>query len=255
MTPDAAAPRIIAIIVTANDEARVGAALESLSWTDERIAIDLGSSDTTVQVCDAHGVPSFEPAALATEVVRRRPDWILLMEGHEQVPPALVAEMRDATSDHGATPGRADAYRVDRRVRFMGRDLRSRVWDLRGRVTLARRECVHWPTIGIPVESLPVEGEIARMQTPMLAEPYRSLQHYVTRMDLLTNHSAEALGPSTGAPRWGELAVRPLAAGLRRLPTVFRGAGMPGLIFACLEAYRLAVATAKRWERANARVA
>jgi (heptosyl)LPS beta-1,4-glucosyltransferase len=46
---------ISAIIITKNEEASIGKCLESISWVDEIIVVDSGSTDNTVKISKSYG--------------------------------------------------------------------------------------------------------------------------------------------------------------------------------------------------------
>jgi len=49
------APKISACIITKNEEARIGACLDSLKWVDEIVVVDSMSTDETVRIARKHG--------------------------------------------------------------------------------------------------------------------------------------------------------------------------------------------------------
>ena len=46
---------ISAIIITKNEEASIGKCLDSISWVDEIIVLDSGSTDKTVEISKSYG--------------------------------------------------------------------------------------------------------------------------------------------------------------------------------------------------------
>jgi len=245
-----AEPRIAAVVRLAGDEPLIGRVLGSVAWASHRLAVNLGSTDATLHACEANGVTLVDEDALPEETERRGLDWLLLIDGHEQVPLALAREIRGEVSAGGSSPI-VVAYRIERRVRFLGRTLRSHSWKAAGRVRLARRDAISWPRVSLATDSLPVEGVVRRLATPLAAEPCINLRDYISRMDVLTNAAALADHRARVPVRWVDLALRPARHGLRALPGAAAKDGMAGVILAVLEAYSLAVAAAKRWELEN----
>ena len=102
--------RVSVTIITKNEAARLPAALASVSWADEILVLDAGSTDATPDLARAAGAtvvvegwPGFpqqknRAAALAAN------DWILSIDADEQVSPALAQEIRALLA---AEPARA----------------------------------------------------------------------------------------------------------------------------------------------------
>jgi hypothetical protein len=245
-------PRIAAVVRLAGEEPRIDLALRSVAWADEQIAVDLGSNESTIRECGAHGVALIEAEKVPAEIARRGVDWVLLIEGYEEVSPALVGEIRGAMSIRicGDAPV---AYRIRRRVRFLGRTLRSRAWAAPHFVRLARRDAVSWNEGPLTVDSLPVKGYVACLGAPLLAEPCAALQEYVSRMNILTNAAAREPRRARVPVGWPGLAVGPAVHALRALPGAVARDGMAGMILAVLETYSMALTCAKRWELERAR--
>jgi len=240
-------PRIAAVVRLAGEEPRIGLALRSVAWTDEQIAVDLGSNGATIRECGEHGVALVEAEELPAEIERRGADWLLFIEGHEEVSSALAQEIRGAMSIRGSGDAPV-AYRIRRRVRFFGRTLRSRAWAAPHLVRVARRDAVSWNEAPLTIDSLPVRGYVGCLHAPLAAEPCASLRLYVSRMDIVTNAAARAQHRLRAPARSRDLIFGPVAHGLRVLPGAAARDGMAGIILAVLEAYSIMVTCAKRWE-------
>jgi hypothetical protein len=91
-------------------------------------------------------------------------------------------------------------------------------------------------------------GRVGRLAHRLRARPYHSLAHFVTRVDVLTTASARVMHRRGAAARWVDLALHPAAQLARRLPGAGLRDGIVGAILVVLEAYRLALVSAKQWE-------
>src|ERR1700710_1009482 len=113
-------------LITFNAAARLAQCLEAVSFADEIVVIDGGSTDATVGIAEAHRArvievpdwPGFGPQknravdALTT-------DWILSIDADEIVSPELALAIREAL----AKP-QADVYAIDRLSNFCGHWIR-----------------------------------------------------------------------------------------------------------------------------------
>jgi hypothetical protein len=242
----ASAPTVLALVLLANDESGITASIESVRWADVRMGVDLGCTDATVEVCRRVGLAVMSAVDVEREVGRIRPDWILLMEGHERVPADLSNEIRRVIG--GARGNGPVAYVIDREVEFLGRRLRSRVWNRPACIRLVRREARSWSG-GAVLEEYPGDAPRAgRLVHRLRARPYESLGHFVTRADVLTTASARAMRQRGAVARWRDLALHPAARLARRLPGASMRDGIIGAILVVLDAYRLVLVSAKQWE-------
>jgi glycosyltransferase involved in cell wall biosynthesis len=135
-------------IVCRNEADKLGPCLDSVSWADEVIVMDLESSDGSVDVARAHGarvmshavIPIVEP--LRNEVADAASgDWILAMDPDERVSPGLAAELRRLS-------GRDDVDVVE--IPFMHRDFgyepTNALLRYDPKPRFYRRSAVRWPS-------------------------------------------------------------------------------------------------------------
>ncbi len=88
-------PSISAIVITLNEEKRIQACLDSISWVDEIIVVDSGSTDRTRQIAkdmvtrlvESEWLGFAETKALA--VILTCGDWILWVVADDIVPDSL----------------------------------------------------------------------------------------------------------------------------------------------------------------------
>lgn len=118
------------IIITLNEESRIGRCLDSVDWADQVVVVDAGSTDRTVALCEAAGAqvfhrdwPGFGPQKnraldLATG------DWVLSLDADEYLSPELAQEIRHRIAE----PGQASGFRLRRLSTFCGRPMRHSGW-------------------------------------------------------------------------------------------------------------------------------
>ncbi len=105
-------------IIAKNEEERISYSLESvIDWVDEVVVVDSGSTDRTVEICDAIGAKTFsnewpgygKQKIFAEKQCRNK--WVLNLDADEEVSPAAQQEIQ-AFFHHGQEPPEK-AYYVD----------------------------------------------------------------------------------------------------------------------------------------------
>ena len=103
-------PRLSALVVARNEEARLGPCLDSVSFADEIVVVLDRTTDGSAAIAAQHGARIVE-GAWEIEGGRRnagiaacRGDWILEVDCDERVPPALAA--REAPAPRRRAPRR-----------------------------------------------------------------------------------------------------------------------------------------------------
>ena len=168
-----------------NCESLVAECLKSLSWADEVVYVDGGSSDRSIEVARAAGAKVFQKP---WEGFRQRlealeqfttGDWIFALDADERASPALADEIRRRTS---APPG-PDAYAVARRTLYMGRWLAHGEWFPDRTTRLWRRGAARF--VGGVHAKVTVAGPVGRLSVPIehfgetdLSEQMRKIERY-----------------------------------------------------------------------------
>jgi len=101
---------VSAFVITRNEEARLGRTLAALSWVDQIVVVDSGSTDDTVAIARDAGAEvhhrdwtGYGPQKVHAESLCRH-DWLLNVDADEVVTPALAEEIA-AILAGGAEPG------------------------------------------------------------------------------------------------------------------------------------------------------
>lgn len=142
------------VILTLNEEINLPNCLASLSWSDDIVVVDSGSTDRTVEIAESFGcrvvVRRLDNWAShqnwINEKVKFKHPWVYYSDADEVVTPELRDELL-SVANGGAEPV---AYRVRYKNYFMGRWLRFSggypIWVLR----FFRPECVRWERLVNP---------------------------------------------------------------------------------------------------------
>ena len=86
---------ITGIVITKNEEEMLGEALKSLSWVDDLIVVDTGSTDKTIQIAKKNSARIVHSDGKHFSDWRNqglknsKNDWILYLDADERITPEL----------------------------------------------------------------------------------------------------------------------------------------------------------------------
>jgi glycosyltransferase involved in cell wall biosynthesis len=243
-------PKLSVTIITKNEAAHVGDAIESVSWADEIVVVDSESSDATVSIARRHTDrvivrpwPGYiaqknHAASIASH------DWILSLDADERVTPALATEIQSRLA---GDPGHA-AYRMPRVTWYLGRWIRTTDWYPDDQLRLYDRRTAEW-TGRYVHEGVTVRGTVGRLQGELQHVAFRDIADHLETIDRYTTYAAQQMHEDGRRSGVGELVVHPPLAFLRNY--ILRGGvrdGGAGLIISMLNSYYVFLKFAKLWE-------
>lgn len=173
------------IIITKNEAANIRASLESVTFADEIIVVDSGSTDDTVAIAREMGAkvyehdwPGFGPQknrALAYATG----DWIFSIDADERVTPALRSELEQALRTD-----EADGFLCPRLSQFCGAFIHHSGWYPDYVLRLFKRGTGRFSD-SLVHESVLLDGRSAKLKSPLLHYSYldrsdveRKVAHY-----------------------------------------------------------------------------
>lgn len=141
--------QISACIICRNEADKLAPCLESASWVDEILVMDLSSSDGSVELASSYGArviphepfPIVEP--LRNEIAASaRNDWILALDPDERVTPGLALELHNI-----ALREDLDAVVIPRMNQDLGYLPTSPIQRYEPQLRMYRRSRISWPLI------------------------------------------------------------------------------------------------------------
>jgi (heptosyl)LPS beta-1,4-glucosyltransferase len=140
--------KITATIITLNEAENIGAACESVSWANEIVVVDSGSTDATAEIARACGArvivhewPGFAAQKqFAADAATH--EWIFSLDADERVSPQLHQSIEDLLYTNEAQL--ADGYLIARRSFYMGRWIKGGGWYPDRQLRLYRRSRASW---------------------------------------------------------------------------------------------------------------
>ena len=244
-------PKLSVTIITKNEEADIGGAIDSVAWADEILVVDSRSTDRTVDVARAAN-------ARVTVIVRDWPgyieqknfaagqasnDWILSLDADERVTPELAGELEQIVRHPTCA-----AYQLPRLTWHLGKWIRGTDWYPDYQLRLYDRRAARW-TGQYVHEAVSVNGPVGRLSGDLLHFAYRDIADHLETIDRYTTLAARQMHES--GRRAGVLQLfghGPLAF-LRNY--VAKGGfrlGTAGLIVSTMNAYYVFLKFAKLWQ-------
>ena len=245
--------RLSVYIIALNEETNIGRALASVSWADEVVVLDSGSTDRTAGIAREHGAMVvtrlFEGYADQKNHAMDHctGDWLFNMDADEEVTPELADSIRRTVSD-GTGPA---AYEVTRRTWYLGRWIRHCGWYPEYRRRLSRKNAARWHGDMVH-ECLEGDGPVGRLAGDLNHRPYRDLGDHLKTIDRYSALFAEREYRRGRRPSLAEAALRPIGRFLKMY--VLRGGFLdrgPGFIASVMGAWYTFMKYARLYERAR----
>lgn len=186
-----------ATVITFNEEGNIRECLQSLSWADEIVVVDAGSTDGTLAIARefterVHINPwpgMREQKNFASE--KAAGPWIFNLDADERVPPELQIQMPRILEEP-----RNDGYWFPRKNYFLGKWLRHGGWHPDEVLRLFRKDKGIFGGLNPHSRIILQSGSEGRIDTPLLHYTYRSLSHYISKQHLYAEMAAREIAAS-----------------------------------------------------------
>jgi len=243
-------PPLTVTIITLNEAAHIGAAIDSAAFADEILVVDSGSSDETAGIARTRGARVLTRAW--TGYVDQKNfaagqashDWILSLDADERIPAALAGEVRGVLAGEPPYHG----YRVPRVTFHLGRWIRTTDFYPDYQTRLYDRRFARWRGRYVH-ESVSVDGPPGRLKHDLEHYSFADLRDQIERINQYSTLAARQMfeaGRRTGPI---EILVHPPAAFLRNY-ILRRGFldGSAGLTISLMNAWSVGLKFMKLWE-------
>lgn len=193
-----------AVIISLNAASQIEACLKSVSFADEIVVVDSGSSDETVEIAKRYGAKVMHQDWLGFgkqkqfAVTQAAHDWVLCLDTDE-----WVSEKLRASIDSVLHEPKLNAYKMPRSNRFMGRWLRHGEgypdWSLR----LFDRRFANWSDDAVH-EKIKGVSKAGSLKGDILHASGEDVAIYLDKQNRYTTLQAEALfqqGKTVGVVR------------------------------------------------------
>lgn len=185
--------KLSVIVITKNEAANIAKCLESVSWADEIIVLDSGSSDETVEICKKFTSHVFETDWQGFGIQKQRAlekvtgDWVLSIDADEIITSELRTEIENAIRQN-----QCDAFLLPRLSSYCGKFIKHGGWYPDYILRLFRRE-VGYFTNDVIHERVVVEGKTGKLTAPILHESYSDLSEVLEKTNSYSTLQAQKL--------------------------------------------------------------
>jgi glycosyltransferase involved in cell wall biosynthesis len=239
---EAARAPISGCVICYQEADRIADCLRSLSFCDEVVVVDSGSTDGTADRARALGARVLVNRPFPGHVEQKQfavehahNDVVFCLDADERCTPELAARVRELLRDGLA----ADAYEMPRENHYLGRVLRHGLSAPDRKVRLFDRRKARWGGRNPHdrVELAP-GARLSRIDAPIEHLSYRDFRHHLRTIDSFTRIAAAALAAEGRRTNPFDLLVRPPAVFVKSLLLKLGVLdGWRGVVVAAMAAY------------------
>lgn len=221
-----------ACVITYQEEDHIGDCLRSLSFCDEVLVVDSGSTDRTAAIAQDLGARVIvnkpfpghrEQKQFAVDNASH--DWVLSLDADERVTDELRDKVLRLRGDNFA--GGAGAYAVVRRNCYLGRFIRRGMFGPERKIRLFDRRRARWAGVN-PHDRVELQnGSVAvRLDETLEHYTHETVKEHLRQIDLFATLDAEAKHAAGRRGTWLDLLLRPIIVVTKSL--IFQGGFLEG---------------------------
>jgi len=181
------------IVITKNEALHIGRCLDSVSWADEIIVLDSGSTDNTVEISQRYTDKVFVTDWPGFGVQKQRAldhaqgDWVLSIDADEVVSPELKVEIQAAMLNSSF-----NGYEIPRLSSYCGKQMRHGGWYPDYVLRLFKRETGCF-TDNVVHERILVQGDVGQLTVPLLHDAFINLEEVLHKVNSYSSLGANML--------------------------------------------------------------
>ena len=232
--------KISAVIISLNEDKKIGRTLASLDFCDEIVVVDSGSTDATVSICEKFGCRLFSRPfdgygqQKRFAVSKASNDWVFSVDADEVVSAELKNEILSAFE---RDPGEVKGFFIPSSLVFLGRLLRFGGEYKKPHLRLFNRNAGTF-TLDLIHEHPEITGKKLSFKNHMLHYSYDDISEYCAKSDSYTTAAGLKLfAQKRRAPAFQAVARFPLTfVKIYLLKGCFLD-GFPGFVWSMLSSY------------------
>ena len=250
---------ISVVINTLNEEKNIERALSSVSWADEIIIVDDGSTDDTLEILKElriknkelrifkHRSKDYVEPARNFAINKASGEWVLILDADEEIPETLAERLKGiADKMH-----QIDYVEIPRKNIIFGKWMKASMWWPDYHVRFFKKGSVKWNE---KIHSKPeTSGSGIKLEMDekwaITHHNYDSVDQFIERLNRYTSIQARELAADGIRFSWKDLIEKPLSEFLSRFfSNKGYKDGVHGLILSLLQAFSFVVVYAKLWD-------
>lgn len=240
---------ISCIIIARNEAENIRRCLRSVTWVNEIVVVDTGSTDDTRAIAAGFTNRIFDLKwqgfGPAKEFARGQAtgDWVLSVDADEVVSDRLQDEIKRTISSKNS----ADGYFIPRRSNFLGRWIRHGGWYPDLVLRLFKRNKGTFTKLPVH-EEVNVRGKTGRLKNDLLHFTDPDFDHYLRKLNQYTSLDALQLRKAGRNSTLLDIISRPAMIFLKMY--ILKGGfldGMHGLVLAGASAFHVFSKYVKLW--------
>ncbi len=242
--------KLSSVLIVKNEAANIERCLKSLSFADEIVVLDTGSTDNTVEICKKYTDKIYTldkwegfGKAKQTAVNYAKYDWILSIDADEVVTSELAEKIHIILNNPDS-----DAYAIKRNSFYLGKMIKHSGWNKDYPKRLFNKKKSHFNDAKVH-ESVIVNGKLGTIEETILHYTYPTINSHIKKIIQYSDLSAQSSKKSSN------LFIAILRGKIKFLKMYFLQLGIldgrEGLILALISSFSVFTKYIKIWERHN----
>lgn len=238
-------PPLSITIITLNEEENIRHAIQSVSWADEIIVIDSGSTDQTVTIAKELGAKvfynSWQGYGQQKNFAQKQAshDWVLNIDADEVISSELRSEIETALKKVQSGDLNAQGFYFPRKTFYLGRWIQHGGWYPNHLVRLVYRPSASWTEPHVH-EELQVQGTVVGLTQPLHHYAFSSIQDQILTNLRFSRLGSQDLKRTGQKPSLCRLILKPIGKFIETY-LIKRGFldGLPGFIISVNAAHSM----------------
>lgn len=182
------------IIIAKNESEHITSCLDSVSWADEIIVFDSGSTDNTVEICKTYTPHVYETDWPGFGLQKQRAlnqtkgNWVLSIDADEEITEELQIEIQQVIQDQKNTHG----FEIPRSSSYCGKQIKHGGWAPDYVLRLFQKKYGEFSS-SLVHERVIIKGSIGRLKNPLLHKSYTSLEEVLSKTNTYSSLGAKML--------------------------------------------------------------